>query len=386
MDEDTGDKRADLIPLGPRINLRRFALALESMGFTVRVQYIPWLANDKGAQGGAVPPSIPLNARTSIQQAAIDRAREQEEHLAPEGHRIEDMFHNMMEVEEEAPVPDESNFIYPLTAGESVQPFRQLRVFYPQGTASNGITLFETYILGPIIGNGNCFFHAAFTEAGQDKAIMENRIAQMREDLPGVVMGNPNYIFRIKGEILAEYKASRHHAAERLKKMLKQNDRRESLRNESINFLKEKYILEHPGAAYNDYDPVPEDLPDFLRTVPYSDDVLLNEISEQEVTSYMQRYVRNHGKESYITIPAGHGETSAVGTIIAEQQDVLIHCFMLNRRQGMLTYKGPIGPPNAQKAVSILYLAEHYWALYNAGESEERRRGILQAAINESTH
>ena len=114
--------------------------------------------------------------------------------------------------------------------------------------------------------------------------------------------------------------------------------------------------------------------------------MLLNEISEQEVRNYMQRYSRNRGKESYITIPAGHGETSAIGSIISEHQSVLVHCSMLNRRQGVLTYKGPIGPLNAPKVVSILYHSEHYWALYNRGESEARRRGILQAAVNESTH
>ncbi len=382
-----GSKRVDLIPLGPRINLRTYAMKIRQLGYQVRVQYIPSLRRGNEVEESAVPPAIPYNARTASQDNAIARDRRQQRELAPEGQRIENLFARQREIDDAPlPPPEQDRFDHPITTGEAIIAYRQLNVFYPQGTGSNGVTLFNNYILSPTLEDGNCFFHACLTEEGMTRAIMGQRTSQIRGGLVEAVMGNPEYQMRMRREILAEYKAPPYRSVpERIRRMLKQNDRRERLRVETIDFLRDKYMLEHPGEPYNENDPS-QVLPAYLLTIPYSEEHLLAAISDEEVRSYMDRYTQNRGRDSYITIPGGHGETAAIGAIIAEQQGILVHCFMFNRDRKVLTYKGAIGNPAAEKIVNILYHSNHYWALYNVGESELRRRGVRQVARNYEGH
>jgi hypothetical protein len=202
---------------------------------------------------------------------------------------------------------------------------KELKVNY--GDTILDDTLRATYVVGASKPDGDCFFHACLTEEGKSLETMKQEAAELRSQLPDVVMSNARYKEMIKREWLAEEK-------------LRQNN------------------------------------PEF--------EMELDSISDSTLRAYLQRYAVNTNQpDCYIQIPIGRGELSSVANVIAEFKKIRINCFLYLENSNNLLYKGFIGNnDNSTKVVNILLHSDHYWTLLNHEESEARKRGVHQAAIN----
>ncbi|MBP9691915.1 MAG: hypothetical protein KBD90_01120, partial [Alphaproteobacteria bacterium] len=198
----------------------------------------------------------------------------------------------------------------------------------------------------PTIGDGNCFFHAVFTKDGHNAEAMTNWANQIRANLPEIVKNNPFYIEIMRKELLVEYK--------------------------------QKVINDEVIGNFPLYQLIQAEIE---QNIPMPDDMLLEYISNEEVLKYLERYIINSGFDSYIEIPVGRDMEASIANVIADYLKICINCFQYDSR-GYLVYVGSVGPKNAPQKVSILLDGLHYTTLDHSNETEERKAGIRQAALN----
>jgi len=287
-----------------------------------------------------------------------------------------------------------ASFRDPILRASSIEPFAFFRVQYrlrPWGLPE----LYDDYIVGPAIGDGDCFFHVVFTQDNQTTIQLTRQAENIRSTLKAVVMSYEPYKHIIRWEILAEYHQNflNHKSIPtRIEEMFRDNQVYTEERSREQTRLCELESSRVLGRAFHNLnnkeregimDSVDRELrssyPGHRR---HEDEDIIRLISDQQIEPYLERYTQNSGPQSYIEIPVGQGQSASIANIIAESQNILIHCFLFDERQLALSYAGSLGNLSSNYVVSILYRPGHYWALYNSQMSENRRKGIKQTEIN----
>lgn len=289
------------------------------------------------------------------------------------------------------------SFKNPRNSGK-LKPYSLLKVNYGERDPSDSPGLYDEYITSPVIGDGNCFFYAVFTEENKTQRDMTLFSGELRSQLAEVIMANDRYKDIMRRELLVECKMNRHHENESgilndLYQKFGENLRYDQEREEKRKMLAYEISREHFQKEYQVLDKTEQEeiqdlvlsqLPEHLRErTLHVDEDLLGSISDEAVRRYIARYEDNSGRpSSYIEIPSGKGEMASIANVIAEYKDTLVHCFLYSPAEKKLTYKDSIGRSSSGNTVSILYHGIHYWALYNRNESENRHKGIKKAALN----
>lgn len=277
---------------------------------------------------------------------------------------------------------------------KGLEAYRLLKVNY-RDAKPEIFGLYEKYILGAVIGDGDCFFHAVFTKKDQQAEQVTKGASIIRKNLEKIIKKNASYKDIMRRELLAECKTRKNEQGDVLKEVyekLEANKKHEEVREKERKQLTSQLSEEIFEKNYQELEETEKDhiqdlvfgkLPDFLKPrALYQDQELLKLISDDAVLNYIKRYESNSGERSYIELPVGRGELASIARVIAESQGVLVHCFLYDVNKQELNYKGSLGPKNSHRIASILHYGNHYWALYNKKESEERRQGIIQADLN----
>ncbi|KAB2834068.1 MAG: hypothetical protein F9K49_05755 [Caedimonadaceae bacterium] len=278
---------------------------------------------------------------------------------------------------------------------KKLQAYRSIKVNY-RGRKPDLSGLYNRYILGAAIGDGDCFFHAVFTKKTQREMNVKEFASRLRRELGKIINNSVTYKDIMRRELLAESRTRKNEQGDLLQKLyekLKENEQYEIKRQKQVNLLvpaisQETFMKVSKDLNKNEQDQVQDlvlaKLPHDLKPrVLYQDQELLGLISDEAVINYVQRYESNSGERSYIELPVGEGELASIARVIADYQGYLIHYFLYDTRNDELNYKGSMGNRFSQNVVSILHNGvNHYWALYNKKESEERREGIIQADLN----
>ena len=292
--------------------------------------------------------------------------------------------------------PPDFSFTNPKRNGK-LEPYSQLQVDYKnKKPVLPG--LYDQYILGPVIGDGNCFIYAAFTQENEDADAMLKISGDLRSQIVNIVRGDPNYIEIMRHELLAEHKTheiDKKYKVQELSDNLTSNNNYEKLREVTRelfanDFSHQKFAKPYEHLNKEDKEEIEDQvllqLPDCLKEdARYTDDELLDLIPDVAVEKYVTRYKDNSGKpSSYIEIPVGRGEQSSIAQVIAKSSDTLIHCFLYDSAKKNLNYKDSLGNQESKQVVSILCdtSGSHFWTLYNQAESEKRHKGVIQTAKN----
>ena len=309
--------------------------------------------------------------------------------------------HQTMEKQEDL----ETSFENPLKTGK-LEPYSLLDVEYKGTNPLSLPGLYDKYILGPIIEDGNCFFHAVFTMDGKAMHEMDVFSADFRTVLVGIVISNNKYKNIMRREILQDCKDKvldgnsnrKESILENLYKKIIENfqyeKKRVSARTAIADELaRKRFGIDHSTLANDIHRRQERDeietetldqLPTELKSAshPYRDEDLLNLIGDEGIKEYVGHYTDNVSRK-YIRIPeGGRGDIASIASVIADSNDTLIHCFLYDTKKSVLNYKESLGNTKSQNIVNILQNGNHFWALYHPEESEERRKGIIQAARN----
>lgn len=271
-----------------------------------------------------------------------------------------------------------------------------IEVFYQDGKKYRG--LYDQYYLSPVLGDGDCFYHAAFTEDGQDAGAMKKFAKEDRAKLPQLVMSQKQFKAIMRREILADYKTNIEkyqmlNELDALSEMLKKNQDLEVQRDRATLILGDRLSRKKYGKNLKELsnedqktiqEVVMEQLPESLKgSVLYPDAELLKAIPEKIIATYVDRYKTNNGPDSYIEVPDSKEHRCSIGDVIAESHDKLIHCFLYDPKKGRLDYHTSIGNKHSKNVGSILHDGlNHYWALYNPAELDSRLKEVAQARKN----
>lgn len=296
---------------------------------------------------------------------------------------------------------EEPSFKTPLSS-DQLESYSLLNVVY-NGNKPALLNLHDQYTLGPIIGDGNCFLHATFTQDGQTTFDMIEFSKKLRASLPQLIIANDQYKNIMRREALAEYRTNfqkyknLNSLKELYEKLIENNkfereraDARQILTGPiSTHLYKKPYNILLDKEKEKVQDQILKQLPQkFKQPIPHSEQELIDSIPDAILAQYVARYTDNgNSSDSYIEIPVFRGEPASIGDVIALSQDILVHCFLYDGESKTLCYKCSLGNPASPHVKSILHDGgNHYWALYNPNDSEARRKGIEQAANNFKTY
>lgn len=233
--------------------------------------------------------------------------------------------------------------------------------------------LFSEYVSCPTKGDGDCFFHATFTQDGEDSETVAARAAVMRSQFCDVLPAD-GYLSGCRNIIYEEYKDKAigflTDIPEPVRTMIKENYQHEAAHNYLQGLLQ-------PG----------EVLPPVL-ALPYrhTDDTIRSAISSEMAKAYMERFRFNTGIESYI--PVRTADMICPVEFLARENNVNINVFTLQKEEGKATgflrllKRARNIQGQGTMPLNILIEGVHYVALINSGESEERKKAVFQIMRN----
>lgn len=239
----------------------------------------------------------------------------------------------------------------------------------------NGVTnpvlgIYGEYISCPTIGDGNCLFHATFTQEGEDQEVINVSATAIRATLCNVVPAD-GYLAGCRCLVYEEYlrrsvTPSITTIPEPMRTMFRENHEHASARNYVVNLLQTN-----------------EQLPARLR-LPYiyTEDDIRTAIPAATAKDYMKRFRYNFGVDSYIPV---RREMICPVEFIALQNNVRLNVFTFNCEIGALDLLKSVGVPGVtgnNPIHNILIEGAHYVALINPAESDARKNAVIQIMKN----
>lgn len=245
---------------------------------------------------------------------------------------------------------------------------------FTYGASDSAQGLYGEYLSCPTPPDGDCFFHAVFTQEGEDVETVSERAAVMRETLCDEVLtgnyltGCRNLVYEHYFEMLTTPGVSK--IPEATRQLLKDNEEHQSARN---------YLISH-GMD-------PKDLPPLLGPeFKHDENIIKTGISLSDVQAYMGRFRTKAGPDSYIPVREG---MICPAEKIALQNNVRINVFTFNAESGSLELfksAGNVGADGNHPIVNILHGGNHFVALIHPDESDLRKAAVHQIMKNYRNH
>jgi hypothetical protein len=220
--------------------------------------------------------------------------------------------------------------------------------------------LYAEYLTCPTIGDGDCFFHAAFTEDGEDESTVCAKAATMRKGLCDAIQSG-QYIDDCRPLLYEYYLELYTQLAGGIPKTVRDMFVANAEYDEVRNYLIKKHI------------PIPAEL-----TQPHTEDDIKAAIIVEHIKQYMENLRVRGSYQTYISVRPG---IRCPAQILAERAKKRIHIFTYNdttRQLGLLKTVGP----HEDKPISILLSGNHYIRLYNPDEEETSRNAAQQIVNN----
>ena len=238
-----------------------------------------------------------------------------------------------------------------------------VEVLLPDGTP-------ESFVVVPARPDGNCFFHAAFTQNGVEYTDMKTFSEEKRKAaVDRILAGEGDFQDTMKAEMLGYYREA-------------YIDKKFGVIPDFIRELIEgSYAYDTAKAAVEKMKLENPDIP--LPNLPAENPVNANIkgfITPPLMAAYLQKYLEpTRGSEYYVQIPTGTSG-KCFAAILAQISDTKIQCFEF--RDGCLQYQSSVGLDGAARLVRILRRGQHFEGLYDASEEDARKKGVWQAYQN----
>lgn len=228
------------------------------------------------------------------------------------------------------------------------------------GDAGPGIYL--TYITCPTIGDGDCFFHATFTENGEDLDAISEKASIMRNDFCDAVQ---------EGEYLEECKNLLYEHYLELSGIEQYEEIPENI---AVKFKKNAVYIDDRNKIISFNLGVPEQFQDEHL---YSQDDIKADISDDSIKTYVERFRTVGGEETYIPV---RPDMSCSAEIIATRNNKRINIFTFNKIAGEIDLVKTVG--NNGSIVNILIEGIHFVIIYNISENNNHYLQAMQIINN----
>ena len=234
--------------------------------------------------------------------------------------------------------------------------------------AAQGI--YGEYVSCPTFGDGDCFFHAIFTQNGEDRSAVRERSSAMRTALCDVVPAD-EYLTGCRNIVYEEYlrmstTSKMSSIPEPMRTRIRENHDHTAARNYVRSILPAGQAL--PAILASEY--------------RHNIDTIKGAIPVEEVTAYMERFRTRAGADSYIPVRPG---MTCPAEKLALQNNVRVNIFTFNKDHGwldLLKTVGVLGDDGDNPIYNILLEGAHYVALINPAESDERKQAVKQIMKN----
>lgn len=221
--------------------------------------------------------------------------------------------------------------------------------------------LFAEYLTCPTIGDGDCFFHSAFTEDGEGESTVCAKAATMRKGLCDAIQSG-QYIDDCRPLLYEHYLECYTHSAggvpKTVRDMFVANDQYEEV----------KAYLESRGIL------IPAEL-----TKPHTEEAIKATITIESIKSFMENLrTKSLREETYIPVRPG---MRCPAQILAERAGKRIHIFTYNNTTRQLELLKTVGPDD-ESPINILLSGVHYIHLFNPDEGDAYQGAAEQIIRN----
>lgn len=312
-------------------------------------------SNDEDSDSGKSPPKKGASAKkpgkkpkTSGEASDKDDTSEEDDQLD-----VTDLFKSMKKLGKSAKVK--------LSKSEK---------FSFNGVVNPALGIYGEYISCPTVGDGNCFFHATFTQDGEDRDIVTDSATVMRTALCDVVPAD-GYLAGCRSIAYEEYlRRSTTSSVSTIPEPMRTMFRENHIHAEARNYVQS---LLQAG----------EHLPAGL-ALPHrhTDAAIRAAIPAGTAKDYMQRFRYNAGADAYIPVRPG---MICPAEFLALQNNVRVNIFTFNSGAGVLNLLKSVGVPGAggnNPISNILIDGIHYVALINPAEPQARKNAVIQIMKN----
>lgn len=231
--------------------------------------------------------------------------------------------------------------------------------------------IYEWYMVGSAIPDGDCFFHAIFTQDGEIGNVVSQRASQIRTRVVEETSREEDSQRTMRLEILGYYREMIYRGrtdlvSDNIKKMLEKNDYHSIIRNS---------LLEKENG---DVEKLPEK---FRNSVKYDDNVISGAISLHDIQQYMVKYLNPENDEYYIEVPVGRDSPAGISELIARKNNITVNYFVLNQERASLNYTGTLAKGNPT-IYNLLVYGNHFYPLYNVIEGKAKKSRFIQSLNN----
>ncbi|MBN9344302.1 MAG: hypothetical protein J0H87_08075 [Holosporales bacterium] len=220
--------------------------------------------------------------------------------------------------------------------------------------------LYAEYLTCPTIGDGNCFFHAVFTEPGDTYDIVTHKTAILRANFYNIIQTNNAYAKSFASLVYEYYRGlwgtrESDNIPELIRLLLQEDDEYVAARNTLIKL---------------GVNPLPVQLSSLHR---HSVDHITSQISLDHIRSYMERLKVVGGPQTYIPV---RNEAFCPAEALALLGQKRVNIFTYNKDSNQLfLYKSATSPERMMDVnisnfsiVNILHTGNHYIRLFNPSE------------------
>jgi hypothetical protein len=227
--------------------------------------------------------------------------------------------------------------------------------------------IYEWYMVGSAIPDGDCFFHAIFTQDGEIGTLVKQNASQIRTRVVEETQREEDSQRTIRLEMLGYYRDMMSQkkfdlVPQNIKTMLRQNDHHVIFRNA---------LLERQEELDEEY----------INPVRHDDNSILEAISLENIQPYMAKYLNPENDEYYIEVPVGRNYPAGISELIARKNNITVNYFVLNRERAALNYAGTLAEGNPA-IYNLLIDGRHFYPLYNGQEGEGKKGRFIQSLNN----
>jgi len=231
--------------------------------------------------------------------------------------------------------------------------------------------IYEWYMVGSAIPDGDCFFHAIFTQDGEIGTVVKQNASQIRTRVVEETQREEDSQRTIRLEMLGYYREMIYRGRndlvpENIRMMLEENDDYAILRNSRLEKVNGNV----------------EQLPERFRNIVQHDDTTISDaINLQSIQQYMAKYLNPENDEYYIEVPVGRNYPAGISELIARKNNITVNYFVLNRERAALNYAGTLAEGNPT-IYNLLIDGRHFYPLYNGQEGEGKKGRFIQSLNN----
>lgn len=236
-----------------------------------------------------------------------------------------------------------------------------LNSYVSQKIAFNGIPnvaqgLFAEYLTCPTMGDGDCFFHAAVTEPGEALEVVSARASTLREQFYNRIQTDDVYARRFSPLLYEHYRGlwgthQSENIPSSIRTLFQEDDEHVAVRS---------YLIER------EVDPLPLQM---LSEQRHSVEHITNQISLDNIRTYMERFRVVRGSQTYIPFREG---TFCPAEALAFLGGKRVNIFTYNEstRQLNICKRATAPGTNPSPIINILHTGDHYIRLFNPAEGD----------------